>query len=173
MLLVYDKFDSDDGIVSDGDIYNEVYKYDDGHVRIKDDSIRIFKENEEDLEMVKNKIYFISSINSIEIIKKNIVFVETLALFVSSIFTLMIVMLVMEKAGVSNSSITITLRIIGSIFLIQIIFMFFRNYKNKFFIQISTSTGKEYIYFSEDILKIEKMFDVIVSIKNGSPAHSF
>jgi len=168
MLIVHDNIDSDDGIDFNIDDIssNDKLFYSDDHVTVEGDKIEIYKENK-DYKVLKNKIYFISSINSIEIIEKNILLKELLALLFGQSILYGLIWLGMDATGASNNSLGILFNIYIAVIIFSILLISFMHYRNRFFIQISTSSGKEYIYFSKYSSKINAIFDTIVAIKNS------
>jgi hypothetical protein len=168
MVIVHDNIDSDDGLDFNlGFVSHDNKMYFDDHVTVKDNSITIYNDSSDNNKAFKNKIYFISSINSIEIIEKNILLKELLLPLLTSSVMFLLIVLGMGMYDASHSSVETLFKIFIGIYIFYAIFTSYSNYSNKFFIQISTSTGKKYIYFSKYASKINDIFNVIVGIKNS------
>jgi hypothetical protein len=168
MVTVHNNINSDDGLDFNlGVVSPDKKMYFDDHVTVKDNSITIYNDSSDNNKAFKNKIYFISSINSIEIIEKNILLKELLLPLLTSSVMFVLIVLGMDMNGASHSSVETLFKIFIGIYIFYAIFTSYFNYSNKFFIQISTSAGKEYIYFSKYSSKIYRIFNTIVTIKDS------
>jgi heme/copper-type cytochrome/quinol oxidase subunit 4 len=146
--------------------HDDDYRYDDFHVSVYEDSIKIYEKDQDPINRTKYKTYSISSINSIEVIEKNTLFSELFAMSFSIAIFFGIIGIIMNMTDASSNSME-TLYIIFMGFLtIFVLISIFMHYKNKFFIQITSSSGKENIYFSTDSKKSNDIVKVILAIKN-------